>query len=108
MLATALIAVISMRAPVQMVQCIDVPQGQNAASFEARGKDWFMKGEALTIGGRRYARSGPPIGMAPSDVVPLEAYKGAMTYAQIGKAPGVIYVLADIRDCTFQAYRAAR
>jgi hypothetical protein len=105
MFVGALILVISVESQMA-VQCVDVPVGKTVADLDARGDAWFAKGDAITIGGKRYAKSGKPIGMAPSDVTPLQGYKGAMAYAPLGGAKGgPIYVLADIRDCTFQAYR---
>jgi len=106
MLASALIAVSLTGAPTQMVQCVEVPAGGTAASLEARGEPWFVNGDAIALGTRRYVRYGPPRGMSPADVVPLQSHKGAMVYAE-ARSPrrDTVYVLADIRDCTFQPYR---
>jgi len=107
MFASALIAISVAGAPTQMVQCVDVPAGWTAARVEARGKAWFVDGEAITLGGRRYVRHGRPRGLSPAGLSPLQAYKGAMVYAEAGgSGRGMIYLLADIRDCTFQPYRA--
>jgi hypothetical protein len=107
MFASALIAVTLAGAPTQMVQCVDVPAGRTAASLEARGKAWFVKGTPLTIGKRRYARFGPVRGMSPAEVVAFGRFGGATVFAAAGdQARGTVYVLADIRDCTFQGYRA--
>ncbi len=106
MFASALIAVTLAGAPTQTVQCVDVPAGRTAASLEARGEAWFVHGEAIALGKRRYVKHGLPRGLSPADVEPLQDYKGATAYAEAGNPKrDVIYVLADIRDCTFQAYR---
>lgn len=107
MFASALIFVTLAAAPAQMVQCIDVPAGKTAASIEARGKPWFVKGTPMTIGKRHYAKSGPVRGMSPADVVAFGRFGGATVFAAAGDgARDTVYVLADIRDCRFQAYRA--
>lgn len=107
MFASTLIAVTLAAAPAQMVQCVDVPQGRTAASLEARGEAWFINGEPIALGKRRYVKFGLPRGLSPADVEPLQGYMSATVYAEAGNPKReVIYVLADIRDCTFQPYRA--
>ena len=107
MFASALIFVMLAGAPSQMVQCVEVPAGKTAASIEARGKAWFVKGAPMALGKRRYARFGPTLGMSPAEVVAFGRFGGATVFAAAGdQARGTVYVLADIRDCTFQAYRA--
>ena len=106
MFASALILVSWTFAPTQMVQCVDVPAGWTAARLEARGEPWFVNGEAITVGGRRYVRYGGPRALSPAGLAPLQAHKGAMVYAEAGsRGRDIVYLLADIRDCTFQPYR---
>jgi hypothetical protein len=103
MLATALIAVMSM----QMVQCVEVPAGKTPADIEARGEPWFVQGAPMLLGKRRYVQSGPARGMSPAEVAPFARHGGATVFARTGDAGrDLVYVLADIRDCTFQVYRA--
>lgn len=107
MVISALIAVTFAAAPMQMVQCVEVPVGQTSAGIEARGEAWFVRGATLTIGKRRYVKSGPVRGMSPAEVAAFGRYGAATLFAGAGDAKrDTIYVLADIRDCTFQAYRA--
>lgn len=107
MFTSTLIAVILAGTPPQMVQCVDVPEGGTAASIEARGEAWFVKGEPIAIGKRRYAKSGAVRGLAPTEVAAFGRYRAATVFAGPGDTRrDTVYVLADIRDCTFQAYRA--
>lgn len=107
MFSAALIAVTLAGAPAQMVQCVDVPPGRRAADIDARGEAWFANGEAIRVGGRLYVRAGPVRGMAPNEVEAFGRYREAMIFAAPGDAKrDLVYVLADIRDCTFQPYRA--
>ena len=107
MVISALIAVTFAATPMQMVQCVEVSAGQTAAGIEARGEAWFVRGAPLTIGKRRYVKSGPVRGMSPVEVVAFGRQGAAALFTGAGDARrDTIYVLADIRDCTFQAYRA--
>jgi hypothetical protein len=106
MFASTLIAVRFAVAPLQMVQCVEVPPGQTAASIEARGEAWFVKGGPMALGKHRYAKSGAVRGMSPVEVEAFGRFGAATVFAGAGDARrDVVYVLADIRDCTFQAYR---
>lgn len=107
MFSAALIAVMLAGAPMQTVMCVEVPPGMRALDMDARGEAWFAKGEPITVGGRRYARSGPMRGMAPTEVVAFGRYREAAVFAAPGDTKrNLVYVLADIRNCTFQPYRA--
>ena len=106
MVISALIAVTFAAAPMQMVQCVEAPAGETAAGIEARGEAWFVRGVPLAIGKRRYVKSGPVRGMSPVEVVAFGRHGAAALFAGAGDAKrDTIYVMADIRDCTFQAYR---
>ncbi|MBC9033637.1 hypothetical protein IAG41_14665 [Sphingomonas sp. JC676] len=107
MFASTLIAVMLASAPTQMVQCVEVPAGMTAASIEARGEAWFVRGTPMTLGKRRYVKSGSVRGMSPVEVEAFARFGAATVFAGTGGARrDTVYVLADIRDCTFQAYRA--
>lgn len=106
MIASALIAV-TLGAPMQMVQCVDVPPGASAASIEARGEPWFLRGAPILLGKRRYVRTGAVRGLAPNEVRAFGRHGEATVFVGASDAGHeTVYVLADIRDCSFQAYRA--
>lgn len=76
----------------------------------AEGRDWFMKKDPISVGGRSYQAYGLPREFGPMDFGLLEragVYSGVMAFKEKGGDAEVIYVPVSAQACTFQPYQKA-
>jgi hypothetical protein len=71
----------------------------------AAGAGWFIQGDAITLGGRRYVKFGLPRVVGVNDVTRTGEYQGVPVFAETGaERPEVLYV--PVRPgCEFQPYQ---
>lgn len=88
--------------PAQTVKCVTpVPAGA-----AAKGKPWYIVNAVVAFGGKRWTKYGLPRVLMPGEVQQIGVYKGAAVYKAAGATEyEVIYLLADLADCSFQPYQ---
>lgn len=71
----------------------------------AASAPWYVQGEAITSGGRRYVKFGVPRVLGVNEVARTGEYQGVLLFAEPGTAaPDVLYV--PVRPgCEFQPYQ---
>lgn len=77
-----------------------------SAGAGAKAKGWYIVGSAVAFEGRVWEKYGLPRVLMPGEVAQIGVYKGAAVYKEASAAEyEVIYVLADLADCSFQPYQ---
>ena len=71
----------------------------------AAGAGWYIQGDPVTLGGRRFVKFGLPRVLGVNDVTRTGEYQGVPVFAEAGMArPDVVYV--PVRPgCEFQPYQ---
>lgn len=75
--------------------------------FEAAGKPWFEKGEAVAYAAGSYAKFGLPRQLAPAEVEAAGEKDGVPLFIEAGNysdAPDILYVMVRSAECSFQPY----
>ena len=98
-----MLAVMLAGAPAQAATCVPAPAPGHAGG---RSQPWFINGDPITVGGKRYVKYGLPRVLQTGDVELLAPYKGAFVYAERGNPQReVLYLLTDLAGCEFQPYQ---
>jgi hypothetical protein len=102
MFTSSVIALALAGMPAQSAKCVSPAP----AGAVAKGKAWYIANAVVAFGGKSWVKYGLPRVLMPGEVEQIGTYKGAAVYKEAGAAEyEVIYVLADLADCSFQPYQ---
>ena len=101
MLTIGLIALALAGMPVQAAKCGTPAPAGNVA----KGKPWYIVNAVVAFGGKSWVKYGLPRVLMPGEIERIGTYKGAAIYKAAGATEyEIIYVLADLAECSFQPY----